>query len=69
MATPGTKAANTMAQIDLVYPSRALHGPLVHSKYDSIPLLERHDLRTRLRAGTLLGQHKFASGEISSWLA
>ena len=39
MATPGTKAANTMAQIDLVYPSRALHGPLVHSKYDSIPLL------------------------------
>ena len=69
MATPGTKAADTMAQIDLGYPSRTLHRPLVHSKYDSIPLPERHDFRTRLHAGTLLGQHKFASGEISSWLA
>jgi hypothetical protein len=45
MASSGAKAADAMAQIDLVYPTRALYRPLVYRKYNSIPLPERHHFR------------------------
>jgi hypothetical protein len=44
--------------------ARAPHRSLAHGEHDCIALLERHDVRTRLHARPLLGQHQLAAAEI-----
>ena len=44
-------AADAVSQIYLVYSLHALHGPMMHGKQDSIPLLERNDFGSGLHAG------------------
>src|ERR1700728_5013101 len=56
--------AHAMAQIDAIGSPRPLHGPLAHSEDDAVALRKRRDLRARLHARPLLGQHELATGEI-----
>ena len=60
--------AHAMAQIDAISPARPLHGPLAHGEDDSVALRKRRDLRARLHARALLGQHKLAAGEVMARL-
>src|ERR1700734_2651809 len=60
--------AHAMAQIDAISPARSLHWPLAHCEDDAVALRERRDLRARLHARPLLGQHELATGEVAPGL-
>jgi hypothetical protein len=68
MTVARADAADAVSQIYLVYSLHALHGPMMHGKQDSIPMLERNDFRSGLHARPLLGQHELATGEITTRL-
>jgi hypothetical protein len=56
--------ALAVAQIDAISPARPLHGPLARGEDDAVALGQRCDLRARLHARALLGQHELAAGEV-----
>jgi hypothetical protein len=64
---PGADPADAMAQINAIESARPLHGPVMHSKSNGIPLCQRYHFRPRLHSRPLLGQYKFATGEIAAW--
>ena len=68
MASPRAEAADAMAQFDLIHPPHALYRPLVHGKYNSVPLPQRHNFGTGLHTWALLGQHKLAPSEVATGL-
>ena len=57
-----------MSEVDPVYAASALNRTMVNGEDHSVALPQRHDLGARLHAGTLLGQHELAAGEVSSRL-
>ena len=62
----GTHPAHPMTQVDAIAAARASHWPMMHRKNHAVPLTERHNLRARLHARPLLGEHEFAAREVSS---
>ena len=68
MAQAGSQAADTMAQLDAIDATRALHRTVMHGKRHRIALPQRHHLGMRLHPRPLLSQHKFAAGEIAARL-
>src|SRR3546814_8128284 len=64
VAPAGTDPTDAVAKSDAVVASRAPDRPAVHGEGDGIALPERHDLRSRLHARALLGQHELAAGEV-----
>ena len=60
--------AHAVAQIDAIGPARPLHGAVAHGEDDPVALRKRRDLRARLHARALLGQHEFAAAEIMARL-
>src|SRR4030095_15369109 len=60
------EAAHTVAHRDPIAAARATYGAMAHGEDDAVALLERHDLRARLHARPLLGQHELAPEEIAS---
>src|SRR5438105_3386210 len=67
VALPGADTADTMSQIDAIGTARPLHRTLMDGECHGISLSQRNDLRSRLHAWTLLGQHKFAAREVPRW--
>jgi hypothetical protein len=55
-----------MAQIDPIASAATLHRSVVNREGDRVTLLERHNLRATLHAGSLLGQHEFSASEIAA---
>ena len=60
--------AHAVAQIDLIGSPRPPHRPLAHGEDDAVALRKRRDLRARLHARPLLGQHELAAGEVAPGL-
>lgn len=61
---PRPDAAYAVAEIHAIKAASALHGAIVDRKYDSVSLAERHDNRSRLHTGALLGHHELAACEV-----
>ena len=66
MAMTRAQAADAMTQINPVNPAFTLNRPMMHSKYDSIPLSERNDFRTGLHTQPLFRQYKLAARKITA---
>jgi hypothetical protein len=64
MTVSGTDAADPMTQIDSIDPTRPLHRTLMNSESHGVALSQRNNLRSRLHARALFGQHEFAAREI-----
>ncbi len=63
-----TNTAHAMPQIHAVCTARSLHRPMMHGKRHRVTLPQRHHLRARLHAWTLLRQYKIPAGKIASRL-
>src|SRR5688500_6244308 len=57
--------AHAMAHIDPVDAARALQRAVVNGEHHRVALAKRHDVRARLHARPLLGEHEFAAGEVA----
>ena len=64
MTVPGTDATDPMSQIDPIDPMCPLDRAVMDSKSHGVALSKRNNLRSRLHARTLLGQHELAAGEV-----
>src|ERR1700724_3331059 len=64
MPLPGADPAHAVAHVDPIGATGAAYRTMVDRKDHSLALRERHDLRTRLHARPLLGQHEVSAGEV-----
>src|ERR1700722_10187867 len=64
MSQPTAHPAHPVPEIHPVSPSRSLHRPVADGENHAIALLQRYDLRPRLHAWPLLGQHELAPAEV-----
>ena len=62
---PSAKAAHPMAHVHSMNAAPARHRTITNRKHERISTLEGHHHRSRLHARALLGQDKFAAGEIA----
>src|SRR5215510_3613956 len=58
------QAAHAVTHVDAIDAAAAFDGPLAHRENDSLALTQWRHLDARLHARALLGQGKFAPGEV-----
>src|SRR4051794_35415849 len=68
MAMARAHAAHPVPQIDTVHATRAAHRSMMNGKNAPTARAQRNDLRPRLHARPLLGEHEFTAGEILAGL-
>src|SRR5580658_3848105 len=60
--------AHAVPHIDAIASPAAAHRALAHRKDHRFALPQRHDVRARLHARSLLGEHEFTAGEVGAGL-
>src|SRR5258708_3260632 len=64
MPLPRTDPAHAVAHIDPIGAAGAGYRPMADRKDHALPSSQRHDLRARLQARSLLREHEVAAGEV-----
>src|ERR1700724_95897 len=64
MPLPGADPAHAVAHVDPIGATGAAYRTMGDRKDHGFALRERHDLRTRLHARPLLGEHEVSAGEV-----